>query len=342
MSESARRSEHRRNPKLEDLLGDLTRDLDAESRPVPGRREAPRHPTVLVVGCPRSGTTLCYQWLAATGTFTFPTNFVSRFPTAPWTGERIQRLLTDTKCDHGGELALDLPAARDPFRSRLGKTRGPFAPHEFWYWWRRFLPAGETHFLDEEQLASVDTDRFRRELAAWEEVRDRPLLMKGLILDWNLPWLAEILPDTVFVFVRRDPFFTMQSLLSARRDFSGDEERWYSFRPPTFPAVKDLSAAEQVAAQVHDTESAVRHGLEQIEPDRWLEITYEELCSDPAWLYERLIVKLERRGYRRAGSYDGPVRFPVSAKVTVDAERAAELRSAWEWAENRDCAVTPA
>jgi hypothetical protein len=337
----AHRRAHRRNPVLERLLGELTRDLDAESRPVPARREAPCHPTVLVVGCPRSGTTLCYQWLAATGTFTYPTNFVSRFPTAPWTGERIQRLLTDRHCDQGGELGLDA-AVTEPYASHLGKTRGPFAPHEFRCWWRRFLPAGETHFLDEEQLAAVDTDRFRRELAAWEEVRDLPLLMKGLILDWNLPWLAATLPETVFVFVRRDPFFTMQSLLSARREFSGDEDRWYGFRPPTYPEVAGRSAAEQVAVQVHDTETAVRRGLADVEPDRRLEITYEELCSDPAWLYERLVVKLERRGYRRARSYEGPVRFPASAKIIVDTEREAELRAAWKWARERSVAVTPA
>lgn len=338
MSETTRRPEHRRNPVLEALLGELARDLGAESRRPPAARDRPRHPTVLVVGCPRSGTTLCYQWLAATGTFTYPTNLVSRFPTAPWVGERVQRLLTDPACDHGGELGLDASVA-EPFASRLGKTRGPFAPHEFWYWWRRFLPAGETHRLDSEQLATVDVERLRHELAAWEEVRGLPLLMKGLILNWNLPWLAEALPGAVFVFVRRDPFFTMQSLLAARRDFSGDEGTWYSFRPATFPELAGRPAAEQVAAQVHDTEAAVREGLAQVAPDRRLEITYEELCADPAWLYERLAVKLERCGYDGAPPYAGPAEFPLSARVAVDDGRADELRRAWDWASTRAVAT---
>ncbi len=329
MRDPLRLRDHRRKPVLENVLAELAADLATGTGTPPAACSAPRHPTVFVVGSPRAGTTLCYQWLAASGAFTYPTNFVSRFPTAPWVGERIQRLLTDPDCDHGGELSGGLEVDPAPYTSRLGKTRGLLAPHEYWYWWRRFLPENRTQLFTNDQLAAVDTERLTIELAAWEHVRDLPLLMKGLIFEWNLPWLARVLPQAFFVFVRRDPFFVMQSLLGARQDFYGDEKVWYSFRPPEYGHLWDRSPEEQVAGQVHATETAVTAGLAAIDPARSLEITYEDLCADPAGTHVRLVAGLRGLDYELPAVYDGPDRFPASARIRVSAERAEALRQAW-------------
>ncbi len=330
MCEQARRRRHRRNQKLEDLLAELDRDLTGAVDRLPADLEHPRLPAVFVVGCPRSGTTLMYQWLAATGLFTYPTNFVSRFPTAPWIGERIQLLLTDPDYDFHGELGGGEGTVADRFSSRLGKTTGLTAPHEFWYWWRRFLPARETHALSPRDLATVDTGGLLRELAAWEAVRDRPLAMKGLILNWNLPWLADLLPDAVFIHLRRDPFFTMQSLLAARRDFSGDTRRWYSFRPPEFHDLQDKDPAQQVAGQVLFTDQAVSEGLADLPSHRVIRVAYEDFCRHPKDVYERLLASLAAAGYPVTEAYTGPDSFPVSDRIHVSSGEKAALETAWE------------
>ena len=328
MRDADRRAEHRRNPELERLLAELARDLAPVAAHLAPPADAPRLPAVFVVGCPRSGTTLAYQWLAASDLFTYPTNFTARFPTAPWLAERVQRLLRDPVCDFRGELAL--PAGADPsFHSRLGKTRGPFAPHEFWYWWRRFLPAGETHALDAGQLARVDTVRLLRELAAWEAVQEKPILMKGLILDWNLPWLARLLPRAVFVHMRREPLATMQSLLAARADFFGHADEWYSFRPPEYPRLKHLDPVRQVAAQVHHTARAVAAGLAGLPAARRLDVAYEDLCRDPAAVHAALAARLAAAGWEGDPGYAGPASFPVRAGLHGTPAEAEALRAAW-------------
>jgi LPS sulfotransferase NodH len=329
MRDETRRQEHRRNQVLEQALADLARDLAPVAAALAPPADAPRRPPVFVVGCPRSGTTLAYQWLAASGLFTFPTNFTARFPTAPWLAERVQQLLRDPACDFRGELALEPGARADAFHSRLGKTKGPFAAHEFWYWWRRFLPEGEHHALDAGQLARVDTARLLAEMAAWEAVLDKPLLMKGLILDWNLPWLARLLPQAVFVHVTRDPVTTMRSLLAARRDFFGDEQPWYSFRPPQYAQYRDRPAVEQVAAQVFHTEAAVREGLAALPARRRLEVAYEDLCCDPAAVHSALVERLAAAGHAVDASYAGPASFPVRTAADMPTAQADALRAAW-------------
>jgi len=330
MPEQSRRRRHRRNEQLEGLLADLNRDLAGAVERLPAGLGRPQLPSVFVVGCPRSGTTLMYQWLAATGLFTYPTNFVSRFPAAPWIGERIQLLLTDPDYDFHGELAGTEDMTGDPFSSRLGKTTGLLSPHEFWYWWRRFLPERDTHALSPQDLAAVDTGGMLRELAAWEAVRHRPLAMKGLILNWNLPWLADLLPGAVFVHIRRDPFFTMQSLLAARRDFSGDIRRWYSFRPPQYPDLANREPAQQVAGQVLFTEQAVSEGLAGLPAHRVIQVAYEDFCRDPQEVHTRLLASLAAAGYPVTESYTGPDSFPVSGRIRVSAGEKTALEAAWE------------
>ena len=74
----------RRNDTLEGLLGELSGLLGpAEERLNALDAGAEPLPVVLVVGPPRSGTTLTMQLLAATGLCAYPTNLLSRFYARP-------------------------------------------------------------------------------------------------------------------------------------------------------------------------------------------------------------------------------------------------------------------
>jgi hypothetical protein len=263
------------------------------------------------------------------GVFTYPTNFVSRFPTAPWVAARVQRLLSEPACDFRGELTLHQDLNPTPFRSRLGKTRGLLGPNEFWYWWRRFLPENDSHCLTVDQTAAVDLTQLRAELAAWEAVHDKPLLMKGLILNWNLDWLATAVPGCVFVHIHRDPVLNMQSLLEAREDFFGDRGQWYSFRPPEYAALTGATAAEQVAAQVRFTEAGVQRGLDAVPAHRKISVSYEELCAAPATVYGALRARLSDQGCDLPAVYGGPASFPVSNTLRLDPATEADVRAAW-------------
>ena len=323
MSESVRNTKHARNGELEQLLADLARDLAVGSDRPPAAADGPARPTVFLVGNARSGTTLAMQWLAAGGAFTYPTNLVSRFPTAPWVGERILRMLTDPTCDHRGELTLGADARPEPWTSDLGKTKGLLEPHEFWYWWRRFLPDAPV------AEPEVDEAGMRRELAAWEAVGDKPLLMKGLIADWCLPWLARVLPGALFIHVIREPVCIMGSLLKVRREFYGDESDWYSFRPPQYDQLRHLRPVDQVAGQVWHTRQAVTDALEAMPAQRSFTLAYEELCAAPGEVHGRLTRWLAVHGvdgWERVG----PDFFPCrDADVAAD-PRHGELTAAWD------------
>ena len=93
--DSGRTGRFRRNPELEKLLEEINNLLGPAEDEIAARFDRPRYPVVLVVGGPRSGSTLMMQWLARLGLFACPTNLLSRFYRAPFIGAKIQQLLAD-------------------------------------------------------------------------------------------------------------------------------------------------------------------------------------------------------------------------------------------------------
>jgi hypothetical protein len=161
-------------------------------------------PIIFVMGPLRSGTTLFTQWLANTGAVAYPTNLLSRFYGAPAIGAQVQLLLTDPRFNFRNEI-LDFNSAVS-FESENGKTRGALAPNEFWYFWRRFLPFGELDWLsDEELLRVVDQKKLVAELTTLTRVFGKPFALKGMILNYNIPFLDAIFEKAIFIQLRRDP-----------------------------------------------------------------------------------------------------------------------------------------
>ena len=146
----------------------------------------PNYPTLLIFGCPRSGSTLFMQWLAGLGCFGYPSNLIARFYGNPAFGCEVQKALVDH--DKGNQIGL-ADQTRE-FKSSLGRTEGALAPSEFWYFWRRYFKFNDEQKLCDAELESVDANSLIRDLAAMEKSLGRPLVMKGMLLNWHIEYLA--------------------------------------------------------------------------------------------------------------------------------------------------------
>lgn len=331
-----RLEKHQRNGDLERLLKEVNGLLEPVERQATLPFEKNRYPVILIMGCPRSGTTLFLQWLASLGYFSYPTNILSRFYGAPFIGAKIQLMLTQH--DFRNEL-WDLRHTAS-FQSDLGKTQGALAPHEFWYFWRRFFPYADISCLGEEELSRVNHKAFVSELAAIEAALDKPLALKAMIANWNIPFLARILEKAVFVFIKRHPFYNIQSLLKSRLEYYGDLRGWYSFKPPEYAQLKEASPYEQVAGQVFHTNRAVREGLATLDKGKVLEIAYEEFCRAPAEVFEGIVEKFRGQGYNcRDWSYQGPKRFDDTNTISLPEGETRIVLEAYRKISGEDIAV---
>ncbi|GAB1234024.1 sulfotransferase [Ferrigenium sp. UT5] len=318
-TETGRTASFSRNTGLESLLKDINSNLWLSEETLLEQQGGLQHPVILVMGPMRSGTTLFMQWLANTGLVAYPTNLLSRFYQAPIIGAKIQLLLTDPRFNFRDELGEFVQQAE--YRSENGKTKGVLAPNEFWYFWRRFLAEpGRDVWTDEELRQSMDTRTMLAELAGMMQVFQKPFAAKGMLFNYNIPFLDSVLDKVLFIQIRRDPVANIASVLDARKRQLGSEEAWYSFKIPEYEELMTLDPVSQVAGQVHHINRAVSIGLSGVAEQRKLVVQYEDFCAAPRRVFEELAEKLMMSNE----NYIGPERFKITRSDNLPNRAAIE------------------
>jgi len=308
-SVSGREKSFARNIHLEELLTSLNTDLSvAEEQVLPDAKVQMTTPIILIMGPMRSGTTLFLQWLANTGLVAYPSNLLSRFYQAPILGAKIQLLLTDPRFNFRDELGEFAQQAE--YRSENGKTKGVLAPNEFWYFWRRFLadPTRDV-WSDDELEQSMDVQTIKSELIGMMDVFQKPFAAKGILFNYNIPFLDSVLDKVVFVQIKRDPLMNIQSVLGARERQLGSREAWYSFDIPEKEQLVRLPAVEQAAGQIACINKAVEQGLQGVAEERKLVVQYEDFCTSPERYFRKLMHCMHQQGVHTEGEYSGKAQF---------------------------------
>lgn len=301
---TGRTERFKRNQNLEALLQDLNDDLScAEDHSLDKIIMEEGFPPIFIVGPHRSGTTLIMQWLAGLGIFSYPSNFLSRFYRAPIIGGKIQLMLTEDKYNYRDEVKL--ADFHSDYVSSNGKTAGLLSPNEFWYFWRRFMPFSEIDYLpDSELINKVDTQGLRRELFGLGALFKKQFVLKALICNQNIPFLAKTFPEALFIRVERDPAMNIQSAIRARETQYGDIGEWYSFKIKEYNLLKDLEPFEQTARQIYYINKSISEGMRSVDERKKITIKYEDFCINPGEYYKELVELLEVKA-----KYSGPESF---------------------------------
>lgn len=319
-----RTEKFQRNELLEELLFGLNADLQASENELLAKyvNQSMKHPLILIMGPLRSGTTLFTQWLANTGLVAYPTNLLSRFYQAPILGAKIQLLLTDPRYNFRDELGEF--AQQAAYQSENGKTKGVLAPNEFWYFWRRFLSESSRDvWSDDELRQSMDVQTMKAELIGMMDVFQKPFAAKGMLFNYNIPFLDSVLDKAIFVYIQRDIAANAESVLQARERQLGSREAWYSFKIPEYESLKKLSPEEQAVGQVSCINRAVTSGLENVATHRKLTVNYEAFCQNPEVVFEALKKNMLAQGNANDSVYAGEELFQVQDRSCLTAVKKA-------------------
>jgi len=135
--------------------------------------------------------------------------------------------------------------------------------------------------------------------------------MKAMIMNQNIPELAEQFEKALFIWVRRDPVFNIQSALEARKRQYGDINSWYSFKIKEYAQLKDLSPLESVAGQIAAINISIERGMSGLGNHKALTVQYEDFCKSPELFYEKILQKLGEDDLRKidASHYQGESSF---------------------------------
>ncbi|MEO5656428.1 MAG: sulfotransferase [Nitrospiria bacterium] len=258
----------------------------------------PRLPIVIVVGAPRTGTTVTAQALAAGLPVSYFNNLSEVFPRSPITANRLF-----------GSL---LRPSKPTYTSYYGRSPNFSGFSDGLQLWDRWLGPDRKHLPSE--LTEERRRDMRRFFGAFEQAFGKPIVNKHNSLNTRAHLVAAALPTAHFIAMTRDPVFLAQSLYKARLDILGDVRLWYGVEEDHRPqSVRD--PIQDVCEQVRFHEGQLAQQQALIGPKRFWVVGYEEFCADPRRLVRRVgeeILGLSGEGWR-----DIPARFEVSNRPHV-------------------------
>ncbi|MBD1390846.1 sulfotransferase [Neiella sp. HB171785] len=312
---------------LEHVIAQLSALLGPVQKQQQVHHQQTQWPTILIVGAPRSGTTLMLQWLASLGLFAYPSNVLNRFAYAPHIGALVQRMLFEQQCDPSGDFT-DLRSTVN-FNSDLGKSRGALATCEFQHFFRQYIHHYMPTHLSKEEVAAVDWQGMCQGLFSIQDVFEKPFVTKAMMAQFNLASLCRYLKSAVIIHCHRSVKHNMQSILLAREQYHGCREQWWSVKPKQYQQLATMDYFHQVAGQVFYTNRSIRAQLGQL--SHALDIDYDEFCQAPESLYQQLRQTLASLDYQIPEQYSGVKQFHAKQKQVLSDTDMSRLLNAYQF-----------
>jgi hypothetical protein len=224
-------------------------------------------PPIFIIGSPRAGSTLLFQILCSQFRLSYISNIMAIIPS--WM-VRLTKYMPALASGYTGQIK----------ESRYGYIPGLMSPNESGKILAKWLDVGQ----------DPDHDLYvRRTFAAITALTGSPIVLKNQNrLTVNIDRLESIFTNACYIAIERDPLYTAQSLLIARREVLQDERSWFSAQPPGYEKVLDRDPYFQVIWQVLALKKIVAEKRKLIPQARFFTLDYEEFCAGPASHLRRL------------------------------------------------------
>jgi len=212
---------------------------------------------IFILGSPRTGSTLIYQIMINVYNLFYFTNLTNNyFYKYPFLGSIISR-----------------PFIRDVgFESDYGKTKGLFGPSEGSYifknWFGEYnevFPSKKNHLI----TAFVNINKFI----------NKPIVIKNAWNCFRIRALRSLIPDSKFIWIRRNIIHSANSDLKARYN-RGGPYTWNSSLTYDYKKIQKKPYYEQVVEQQYSYNKTIENDLKKLCPNDYIEIWYEDICKD--------------------------------------------------------------
>lgn len=258
-------------------------------------------PQIFILGLPRSGTTLIYQYITHRLDVSYFTRGVTSFPGSPCIVSFLQTKLF-------GHYESD-------FKSVYGKVKGPNAPREAGNFWNKYFDIDA--YVETYKQNPKDMEKMVSTISCLQKMLgDKPFVNKNIKHMLRVSRLKSVFPNAVFLVIERDIEQVALSVLRARHDTVNNASEWWSIKPANFEKLKNLDLPSQVSGQLFSVKDRLTNDLLGLD-DRVIRVEYEKFCENPETVIEAIRNKIKVGIKNRAVSS-----FKASCKTAeTDEER---------------------
>ena len=230
-------------------------------------------PQLFMMGLPRSGTTLIYQYIVHRLNVAYFTHGVGSYPDAPCLTTYIQHKAYGRY--------------QSTFKSNYGKESGAVAPREAGELWCRFFDLDG--YVEADNLTKKDTLLLQNTIACVQNTfGGAAFINKNVKHLLRIEALQKTFPNGRFLIIDRDINDVAISILRGRYNNLPDVTQWWSVRPPDYNKLKELPVVEQIANQCLSLKHKMETDLLKIPPEKIIRICYEDFCSNPEELIRKI------------------------------------------------------
>ena len=136
-------------------------------------------------------------------------------------------------------------------------------------------------------------EHFVKTFTAAEILFGRPLVIKNAWNCFRIEFLAQALPRSRFIWIRRDVAAAAKSDLSARYQTKGDPAAWNSATPANVDKLRRLPPIAQVVENQYAFDRAISRALDAQASHRWAQLWYEDFRASPEATLEGLAKALD-------------------------------------------------
>ncbi len=244
-----------------------------------------KHQPVFIIGAPRTGSTILYQTITNQLDVLYIDNLVCHFYRNIFFGFWLSNKFFGQK-------------AHNCFDSDHGNTNGLHSPSECGAFWYRWLPK-ERHFIDYDDITDTMVKEIRDEITSVINYFDKPLVFKNLNAGQRIRLLQKCFPNAKFIFVKREPIFTAQSILKAKRKLKIDDNQFWSVMPKNFKDLEKSSAYEQIVSQIYFIEKQIVDDFKEFKELKLYTINYNEI-ENRYQEYKDFITTKEKQDFKKA------------------------------------------
>ena len=222
---------------------------------------------IVIVGLPRSGTTLAYELIVQAFDVSYLTRAYSYTWGMPNLTTRVMTRFTRQR--------------RARYVSDYGRIPGFFAPTENAVLWMQWFAEHSTlgHYYPNSFMTAAVAADSTATIASMSAIAKRPFVFKNIYLTLALPALLETLPASRAIVVTRDIDAVTASVFRKRRTLS--PATWWSIRPPFIEHIAHEGIVEQTAFQCIRSQQILEHSLSLVDQDRCMVVDYSEICRSP-------------------------------------------------------------
>jgi hypothetical protein len=260
-----------------------------------------KQPQVFILGLPRSGTTLTYQYVVHRLNLSYFTNGVGKYYLSPC-------LITYCQSKLFGDYYSD-------FKSNYGKVSGAAAPREAGSFWNRFF--GSDDYILYKELKQKDVCILKNTIACIQNIYDDlPFVNKNVKHMLRIEALSKIFPNSYFLIVKRSLEHVAISMVRGRYSNLADPNQWWSVKPPNYEKICDLPIYEQIGLQIVSLQEKLDSDLENLPEQRILYVSYEEFCNHPEGLIDKLAQVMHEISFKNSAKD----RFEISLNTPQNSE----------------------